>query len=109
IFNPSIGFDETVSEPGGPGEFPITLFAATGYTTYVVSTTDSDDLCSGSVSNFPIVAGGTTIVFVNLTCVPRSALPAPALGRLGPWLALALASLGALALRARVRRLPRRR
>ena len=45
----------------------------------------------------------TGFVAVNLTCKPRAALAAPALGRLTPLLGLSLAALGALALRRRVR------
>jgi len=107
ISNPSIGFSEVVQEPRGPGEFAVTgLPPANGYTVYVVSRSTNGSLCSGFDDGFPIAANTTTIVFANLTCVPLSALPAPALGAFAPLLGLLLASLGALALRARSRRVP---
>jgi len=101
----SVRWDQAFQEGGGTGPFAVTgLPAGNGYLASVVSIAANGDLCSGADSNFPIVTNLTTIVIVNVTCVPRSALPAPALGRFGALLGLSLASLGALALRRRTRR-----
>jgi hypothetical protein len=103
-YNGSIGWNHAVTFGGGAGPFAVTgLPAADGHLASVVSVSTADDLCSGSDPNFPIATNGTTIVFVNLMCVPRSAVAAPAIGRLAPLLGLSLAALGAIALRRRAR------
>lgn len=103
--NASVRWDQAFQEGGGTGPFAVAgLPAASGYLASVVSVAANGDLCSGGDSSFPIVANVTTIVIVNLTCVPRSALPAPALGGFAPLLGLSLASLGTLAIPRRRRR-----
>ena len=107
-FNGAINFDRAVLAGGGAGPFAITgVPAANGYGISVVSVATTGDLCTGSAPNVLVGANETTIVFVGLTCVPRAAIPAPALGRLAPLLGLGLASLGAIALRRGHRSVPR--
>jgi hypothetical protein len=106
--NASIGWNQVIVFGGGTGPFTLTaLPAANGYRASVSAISTLGELCTGFDENVPVAANETTIVVVSLTCVPPSAVKAPAIGRFTPVLGLSLAALGAIALRRRARSLRR--
>jgi hypothetical protein len=103
--NLSIGFSRTTVFGAGNGAFAMTnLPAANGYAANVVSlTTTPNEICGGISGGVPIVANGTTITFVSLTCAMAGAAAVPGLGRYAPLLFVSLALVGAIAIRRWVR------
>ena len=104
--NLSIAFSRTTVFGAGNGAFAMTnLPAADGYAAHVVSlTTTPNEICGGLSGGVPIVANGTTITFVSLTCgMAGAAATVPALGRYAPLLFVSFLLLGAITIRRRVR------
>ncbi len=96
----STTYARTVELSSGPGPFSITGSpVANSYAAIVTSQRFGGGVCLGSNMTVPVVANGTTILFVNLTCTATPPKPVPGLGRYAPLLGQLILGAGNIGIR----------